>query len=218
MFLRAALSFALAMAAASGAGLATTGATAATPAASSWAIGPIIRGRNYSVGMPLRPTPRRGGGFQIDLPRAPGSAHYVTFPHGSLAGKSRIVMRYRVEAAPGVRIAPPSSPQGDGLITLYFQRAGDTWSGRRQFEAFRWSGTFATQTIRPGEQSARRSAERSQSQKVGLRDPPVAGARPSLVLPESQHRPAVEGRDQKQDLRDGRHHPLGLARRHLPKS
>ena len=151
MFLRAALSFALAMAAASGAGLATTGATAATPAASSWAIGPIIRGRNYSVGMPLRPTPRRGGGFQIDLPRAPGSAHYVTFPHGSLAGKSRIVMRYRVEAAPGVRIAPPSSPQGDGLITLYFQRAGDNWSGRRQFEAFRWYGTFATQTIRPGE-------------------------------------------------------------------
>ena len=151
MFLRAALSFALAMAAASGAGLATTGATAATPAASSWAIGPIIRGRNYSVGMPLRPTPRRGGGFQIDLPRAPGSAHYVTFPHGSLAGKSRIVMRYRVDAAPGVRIAPPSSPQGDGLITLYFQRAGDNWSGRRQFEAFRWYGTFATQTIRPGE-------------------------------------------------------------------
>ena len=151
MFLRAALSFALAMAAASGAGLATTGATAATPAAASWAIGPIIRGRNYSVGMPLRPTPRRGGGFQIARPRAPGSAQYATFQQGSLAGKSRIVMRYRVDAAPGVRIAPPSSPQGDGLITLYFQRAGDNWSGRRQFEAFRWYGTFATQTIRPGE-------------------------------------------------------------------
>lgn len=151
MVFRAALSLALAMAAASGAGPATTFAGAATPAASSWAIGPIIRGRNYSVGMPLRPTPRRGGGFQIDLPRAPGSAHYVTFPHGSLAGKSRIVMRYRVEAGPGVRIAPPSSPQGDGLITLYFQRAGDNWSGRRQYETFRWYGTFATQTIRPGE-------------------------------------------------------------------
>ncbi|HET9427272.1 MAG TPA: hypothetical protein VFO69_02840 [Allosphingosinicella sp.] len=151
MKFRAALSIALAVPAFAGAGPAATIAAATTPAASAWQIGPIIRGRNYSVGMPLRPAARRGGGIQIDLPRAPGSAHYVTFPHGSLAGKSRIVMRYRVEAAPGVRIAPPSSPQGNGLITLYFQRAGDNWSGRRQFEAFRWYGTFATQTIRPGE-------------------------------------------------------------------
>ena len=151
MLIRAALSLALAVTGAVGAGPAIHAAAAAAPAASSWAIGPIIRGRNYSVGMPLRPTALRGGAFQIELPRAPGSAHYVTFPHGSLAGKSRIVMRYRVETARGVRIAPPSSPQGDGLITLYFQRAGDNWSGRRQFEAFRWYGTFATQTLRPGE-------------------------------------------------------------------
>ena len=121
-----------------------------TPAmadSAAWEIGPIIRGRNYSPGMPLHPTPRAGGGWQIDLPRAPGSVHYVTFPTGSLAGKRRIVMRYRVEAAPGVRIAPPSEPEGGGIITLYFQRAGDDWSGRGRFEAYRWYATFATQSL-----------------------------------------------------------------------
>jgi hypothetical protein len=113
--------------------------------ARAWTIGPIIRGRNYSPGMPLHPTPRRSGGWQIDLPRAPGSVHYVTFPHGSLAGKSRIVMRYRVEADPGVRIVPPSDPSGDSIITLYFQRAGDRWTGRGRYEAYRWYATFASQ-------------------------------------------------------------------------
>src|SRR5688500_2371367 len=74
----------------------------------SWQIGPIIRARNDSRGVPLHPVPRRGGGWQIDLPRAPGSVHYVTFRHGSLAGKRRIVMRYRIEAARGARLLASS--------------------------------------------------------------------------------------------------------------
>jgi hypothetical protein len=113
---------------------------------SAWEIGPIIRGRNYSQGVPLRPTARRGGGWYIDLPRAGGSVHYVTFPHGSLAGKSRIVMRYRIEAARGVQIVPATAPQLPSIITLYFQRAADTWSGRGRFEAYRWYATFASQS------------------------------------------------------------------------
>jgi hypothetical protein len=149
MLFRAAASISLALA--SAASVPMVPLLAAPPAATAWEIGPIIRGRNYSVGMPLQPTARRGGGFHIDLPRPPGSAHYVTFRHGSLAGKRQIVMRYRVELARGARIAPPSSPQGDGIITLYFQRGGDTWSGRRQFESYRWYATFATQTLTPGE-------------------------------------------------------------------
>lgn len=129
------------------AALALLGSAAdATPAATEWEIGPVIRGRNYSQGMPLRPAPRRGGGMQIELPRAPGSVHYVTFPHGSLAGKRRIVMRYRVEAAPGVQIVPATAPQLPSIITLYFQRGGDDWSGRRAFEGYRWYATFASQS------------------------------------------------------------------------
>lgn len=127
-------------------------ASAAVPAsASAWTIGPIVRGRNYSQGVPLHPTPRRGGGWHIDLPRAPGSVHYVTFRHGPLLGKSRIVLRYRVEADPGVRLLAASDGKSGSMITLYFQRAGDNWSGRGRFETYRWYATFATQApIQPG--------------------------------------------------------------------
>ena len=153
MSFRAATTVAIAfLAACGGASEASPRGTGNHVDASAWTIGPIIRGRNYSQGMPLHPSPHPRGGMYIDLPRPPGSVHYVTFGHGSLAGKSRIVIRYRIEAAPGVRIAPPSAPEGAGLITLYFQRAGDNWSGRRRFEGYRWYATFATQTLlRPGE-------------------------------------------------------------------
>jgi hypothetical protein len=118
----------------------------------AWTIGPIIKGRNYSQGMPLHPSPTRRGGWQIDIPRAPGSVHYVTFRHGSLAGKRRIVMRYRIEADPGVRIVPSTVPSSPSMITLYFQRGGDNWSARGRFETYRWYASFATQSpITPGE-------------------------------------------------------------------
>ena len=137
---------------AAGSGPAATSALAAVSNPGAWQIGPIIRGRNYSRGVPLRPTPRRDGGFQIDLPRAPGSVHYVTFRHGSLAGKSRIVMRYRIEAAPGVRILPITAPNLPSIITLYFQRGGDNWSARGPFETYRWYAAFASHSpIVPGD-------------------------------------------------------------------
>ncbi|MFN3944830.1 MAG: hypothetical protein ACK4K7_07865 [Allosphingosinicella sp.] len=124
---------------------------AANVAASEWTIGPIINGRNHSRGMPLQPTPGRNGAWHIDLPQAPGSVHYVTFRHGSLAGKSRIVMRYRIEAAPGVRISPRGYPQWEALLTPYFQRRGDNWSAAGRFETYRWYGTFASKPMQRGE-------------------------------------------------------------------
>ncbi|HLL30420.1 MAG TPA: hypothetical protein VK403_05440, partial [Allosphingosinicella sp.] len=45
---------------------AQTAVAASSPQA--WTIGPIIRGRNHSVGMPLHPTARRGGGWYFDIP------------------------------------------------------------------------------------------------------------------------------------------------------
>lgn len=118
----------------------------------AWVIGPIIDGRNYSRGMPLHPSPGPGRAWHINLPQAPASAHYVTFPHGSLAGKKRIRMRYRIEAAPGVRIVPRTVPALPSIITLYYQRSGDNWSGRRRFEAYRWYATFASHSpITPGD-------------------------------------------------------------------
>ena len=117
----------------------------------AWVIGPIIKGRNYSVGMPLHPTRGRNGSWHIDLPRHPGSVHYVTFPHGSLEGKSRIVMRYRIEAAPGVQVHASTAPGTPGIITPFFQRSGDNWSARGAYETFRWYGTFATQQVTRGD-------------------------------------------------------------------
>ncbi len=159
MLARTALAFALALLPGCGGGAeanasaaeANSGGATNPMDARSWEIGPIIRGRNYSEGMPLHPTPRRDGSWHIDLPQAPGSVHYVTFPHGPLTGKRRIIMRYRVEAAPGVKIVPKTVPSLPSMLTLYFQRAGDRWSGRRGFEAHRWYATFATKMpIEPG--------------------------------------------------------------------
>lgn len=153
MLIRAATLIALGLLTSHGGGaVATAAAVAYNPDPSAWVIGPIIRGRNYSIGMPLNPTPGRRGSWYIDLPRHPGSVHYVTFPHGSLAGKSRIVMRYRIVADPGVRIEASTAPGSPAIITLYFQRARDNWSGRRQFETYRWFATFASKTpVTPGE-------------------------------------------------------------------
>lgn len=153
MMFRNATMTVLALFAVGGGGVETSARAAArNPDPRAWLIGPIIRGRNYSQGVPLHPTPRAGGSWHIDLPRAPGSVHYVTFRHGSLAGKSRIVMRYRVEAAPGARIVPATVPTLPSIITLYFQRGGDNWSGRGRFEGYRWYATFASQSpITPGE-------------------------------------------------------------------
>lgn len=116
-----------------------------------WVIGPIIDGVDYSRGTPLHPSAGPGHSWHIDLPQPPGSVHYVTFRYGSLIGKHRIVIRYRIDAAPGVRVEARTAPGTPGLITLYLQRAGDDWSGAGIFEAYRWYATFATQTITPGE-------------------------------------------------------------------
>jgi len=127
-----------------------TGASALTP--SEWTIGPITSEGNHSRGVPLHPIAGPGPGWHIDIPGPGGSVNYVTFHHGSLAGKSRIVMRYRIEAAPGASIVPRTGPSQPSVITLYFQRRGDNWSGEGPFEAFRWYATFASQSpISPGE-------------------------------------------------------------------
>jgi hypothetical protein len=126
---------------------------AVDPMQASWEIGPITpRHGNYSVGMP--PTMLRGnGGLYFDFPQPDASAghvHYVTFRHGPLTGKSRIVMRYRIEAAEGVQFYPTKFPGSPSIITLYFQRRGDEWGGE-EYEAYRWWATFTSLPLTPGE-------------------------------------------------------------------
>lgn len=135
---------------------APTGAVqpAGAPGADAWEIGPIIRSRNHSVGMPLQPTPSRQGWF-FDFPYpsvGAGHVHYVTFNHGPLTGRTRIVMRYRVDAEPGVRFMSRESPGLPATISLVFQRRGDNWSGRGRYAAYRWYAPSQTvMPITPGE-------------------------------------------------------------------
>ena len=127
---------------------------AGSPGAYAWEIGPIIRSRNHSVGMPLQPTPSRQGWF-FDFPYpsvGAGHVHYVTFNHGPLTGRTRIVMRYRVDAEPGVRFVAREAPGRPATISVVFQRRGDNWSGRGRYETYRWYAPSASvMQLTPGE-------------------------------------------------------------------
>lgn len=126
-------------------------AFAAGPAAVEWEIGPVIRGKNYSYRMPLRPTETRAGpSFAIPGPTAAdGHVHYVTVATGPLAGARRITLRYRIDAAPGTRFVPQESPELPATLSLYFQRAGDGWTMRQP--DWRWyAPANRTVTLRPG--------------------------------------------------------------------
>lgn len=136
-------------------GLALLGsaAVAATPPSYAWEIGPIIRGKNYSVGMPLQPDQtRRGWSFEFPhTSKADGHVHYVTYRPGSLAGKSRIKVRYRVDAAPGTRFVPQEHPHLPGTVSLFFQRGGDNWSAKGRYALYRWYAPAKTvQELSPG--------------------------------------------------------------------
>lgn len=126
-------------------------AFAAGPAAGQWEIGPVIRGKNYSYRMPLRPEARRDGpSFAIPGPSAAdGHVHYLTVPTGPLAGARRITLTYRIDAAPGTRFVPQETPDQAATLSLYFQRAGDGWTMRQP--DWRWYAPHArTVPLRPG--------------------------------------------------------------------
>lgn len=134
-------------------GLLVSAAGAAVPEAGDWEIGPIIRGQNYSVNMPLRPAPTpEGWQFRFPAPdAAAGHVHYVTFDPGSLRGKSRITLRYRVDGARGVRFVPQEFPDRPATVSLFLQRRGDSWTARGAYEHFRWYAPIhAVQEIEPG--------------------------------------------------------------------
>lgn len=107
------------------------------PSASAW-----------SVGAP-NSNPIAGSSFTI--PRQ-GKVGYVTRLTGPLTGKTRITLRYRIDMAEGVRIFPPSMPDGPAIITLYLQRRGDDWSAQGDYEAYRWYATsFSQMPLTAGE-------------------------------------------------------------------
>mgnify|MGYP000341923481 CR=1 FL=1 len=111
---------------------------AAQSVRSTWSIGPVVRGKNSSYRMPatMQDT-ARGAVFDFPYPSpAAGHVHYVTTATRPLAGAKRITMRYRIDAARGVRFVPEEDPQNTATLSLYFQRAGDRWTMRTP--RYRW--------------------------------------------------------------------------------
>lgn len=113
-------------------------AIAAMPSASSWEIGPNIRGKNYSVGMPGQPDAVRGGGVSFEFPRTNGEVDALTTGTGSLSGVREITVRYRIDAARGTRFVSAETPDQTATVSLYFQRRGDNWSGGGRYASYRW--------------------------------------------------------------------------------
>ena len=130
-------------------------ALSALPPASAWEIGPFIRGRDYSVGMPRIPVPGRSGGWYFDFPypsAEAGHVHYLTYPSDPLANASRIVIRYRIDAPHGTRFVPQEQQDKPAMLSLFFQQRGDTWSGRGRYNTYRWY-SVAMAPVTPGEHS-----------------------------------------------------------------
>ncbi len=114
----------------------------------TWEVGPWIDRKTSSLNVPRHPV-RHPEGLAIEFPHPnaeAGHVHYVTRSMGDLAGKSSIRLKYEIETADGVRLAPPSSPDGPAMLTLFLQRCGDNWSGRGDYESYRWYASFATVT------------------------------------------------------------------------
>ena len=130
-------------------------ALAAMPPAQAWEIGPWVRGRNYSEGMPTQPAPGPGGSLVFDFPTAGrGQIDALTASIGSLAGARQITLRYRIDAAPGTRFVPDEMPNEPATVSVYFQQRGDSWSGNGPYESYRWYSPARTVIpLAPGEQT-----------------------------------------------------------------
>ena len=126
-------------------------AVAALPPAAAWEIGPWVRGRNYSVGMPAQPDAAPGGGLTFAFPHGGGEIDALTTAVGPLAGAREITFRYRIDAPRGTRFVAAENPGETATVSLYFQQRGDTWSGRGRYGSYRWySPGHAVIPLAPG--------------------------------------------------------------------
>ena len=103
---------------------------------SGWVIGPTINGKNYSQGMPERPTPQ-GNGWYFDFPTVPHiHVHALQwFDAPSLRNVKAIEIRFSIT---GGDFVPQEFNNKPALLTLCFQRSGDDWSAQGKMETYRW--------------------------------------------------------------------------------
>jgi hypothetical protein len=119
-------------------------------AAPIWTIGPVIRGHNYSVGMPPTMVNKTFAFPPCSNPVSPRgpSVHYVTRACRSLSEQKLIRLVFEV-VGDGF-VCDAEHPTGQGRLSLYFQRRGDNWSARGVYGAYRWYSA-AVASMTPGE-------------------------------------------------------------------
>jgi hypothetical protein len=114
-------------------------ALAPMPLAEQCEIGPWVQEKNFSVGMPAHPSPEPNGSLVMEFPVAKsGEVDALTMGIGPLAGAREITLRCRVEAGRGTPFIAHETPGEPARVSLYFQQAGDNWSGRGRFASYRW--------------------------------------------------------------------------------
>lgn len=130
------------------AGLVIAGVASAQVPAEDWLIGPHIKGRNYSVGMPYAMEESAvGPAFNFPSART-GHVHYVTLQTGPFDGARELFLRYRIDAARNTRFVAQEDGSA-GTFGLAIHRAGDNWTARGRYEAYRWYSP-TTLTLSPG--------------------------------------------------------------------
>lgn len=139
----------------------TDPAPSTPPAEPVWQYGPSCVNDTGSCGVPAGPA-RTAEGVVIDVPVDPSPLsvdsrgphiNYVTFRHGSLAGKSQIRIRFRVEAPEGspIRATKPRGEVWDGKLWLYFERAGNNFTGGPDQNWYRWWALGSETRLHNGE-------------------------------------------------------------------
>lgn len=108
----------------------------------AWEIGPINdRLYNWSDGYdPPVPDPHPEG-WQIEISPTK-QPHYLTYRHGPLTGQTRMRLKFRAEAAPGVIIHGAGEPDHPSHISLYFECPDEDGSRNLSDEGRRWWATF----------------------------------------------------------------------------
>lgn len=112
---------------------------------SSWGFGPVIKGRNYSEGMPASPT-IEGAGWSFDFPNYGGVDAVINKSPPTLA--TSITLHFTVT---GGGFLPSDDNSGTpASVGVAFQRRGDSWSGSGQYASYRWYSD-ARINLAPGE-------------------------------------------------------------------
>lgn len=121
--------------------------------ASACIVGPYVRGKNSSAGMPKHPTATPTG-WKLDMPvpsnpqttdanAADKHVHSVTFNCGSLTGKTAVRVRGRWDIPAGVELKPWTGPGAPTVMIVWIQRKGDDWSAANEFQHYRWYAGLA---------------------------------------------------------------------------